>query len=143
MEVNGDGELNTSLLRTFHRRESNKKRRIYKRETIFLLRSSRLESVKPTNLDFRLVWNPFFSLFVGFFELICSQSLSLNQMVVRSQEEVIVLTMELSAEECLELHRETGAYDRFTLLSFLILINVQRHLSYLKPKTTLGKSIFG
>ena len=55
------------------------------------------------------------SLLVGFFELICSQSLSLNQMVVRSQEEVIVLTMELSAEECLELHRETGAYDRFML----------------------------
>ena len=33
-------------------------------------------------------------------------------MVVRSQEEVIVLTMVLSAEECLELHRETGAYVR-------------------------------
>ena len=113
MEVNGDGELNTSLLRIFYRRESNKKRRIYKRETIFLLRSSRLESVKPTNLDFLLVWNPFSSLIVGFFELICSQSLSLNQMVVRSQEEVIVLTMVLSAEECLELHRETGAYVRF------------------------------
>ena len=37
-------------------------------------------------------------------------------MVVRSQEEVIVLTMGLSAEECLELHRETGAYDRFTYM---------------------------
>ena len=55
------------------------------------------------------------NLVVGLFELICSQSLSLNQMGVRSQEEVIVLTMVLSAKECLELHCETGAYDRFML----------------------------
>ena len=53
------------------------------------------------------------SFVVSFFELICFQSLSLNQMVVRSEEEVIVLTMGLSAMECLELHRETGAWDRF------------------------------
>ena len=40
-------------------------------------------------------------------------------MAVRSQEEVIVLTMVLSAEECLELHRETGAYVRFIYLFLL------------------------
>ena len=39
-------------------------------------------------------------------------------MVVRLQEEVIVLTMELSAMEWLELHRETGAYDRFISLAY-------------------------
>ena len=37
-------------------------------------------------------------------------------MVVRSQEEVIVLTMGMSALECLELHFETGEYVRFISL---------------------------
>ena len=76
-------------------------------------------------MDFRLVWNPFLSLVVGFFELICSQSLSLNRMVVRSQEAVIVLTMVLSAKECLELHRETGAYDGFIYISFKVDLEMQ------------------
>ena len=58
---------------------------------------------------------------------------------MRSQEEVIVLTMGMSALEFPELHRETGAYDHF---NYLPLIQIEK-LSNLVMKWALVRDTSG